>query len=399
MGATEIGVGFSHHRNPKAAGKEAAEQALKKGGIDKPDFVLMFATAGYEQEAIVRAVREATSNAPLSGCSGEGIITNGHADETPFGVTVMTIKSDEIKFSHALTEGVKDKSDDAGRLLGNAIRGSVTDSTAAMILMTDGVSINFDAFRKGMDESLGLKRRIPVFGGMAGDAMEWKQTHQYCDDRVISGGAACVAISGSVNVAYGIDAGCVPPVGAPHVITKCKGNVVFEIDGEPATDWLKKYLSQDKSMANKELTSVLVLAFAFKAEGELMQLGDFFVRGLPAKDEVAKSLTLFTEVKEGTEFWLTRRDPEIMLNGVEKLGTHIKAQLEGRKPKMVLQFDCAGRGKFMLQEQERNKLVTSLQSKVGSDAPWIGFYTYGEIGPVAGATHFHNYTVVLAALS
>ena len=56
--STEIGVGASLHRNPLMAGREAVEMALKGGGVGKPDFVFLFATVGYNQEVLLKAVRE-----------------------------------------------------------------------------------------------------------------------------------------------------------------------------------------------------------------------------------------------------------------------------------------------------------------------------------------------------
>jgi hypothetical protein len=67
--ATKAGVGMSRHHNPNVAGREAAEQALEKAGGSKPDFVLMFAAIGYAQHPLLRAVREATGGALLTGCS------------------------------------------------------------------------------------------------------------------------------------------------------------------------------------------------------------------------------------------------------------------------------------------------------------------------------------------
>jgi len=54
---TKAGVGMSRHHNPNVAGREAAEQALKKAGIVKPEIVIMFATIGYDQRSLVRTVR------------------------------------------------------------------------------------------------------------------------------------------------------------------------------------------------------------------------------------------------------------------------------------------------------------------------------------------------------
>ena len=43
---TKAGVGTSRHHNPNIAGREAAKQALHKAGVDRPDFVFMFASIG-----------------------------------------------------------------------------------------------------------------------------------------------------------------------------------------------------------------------------------------------------------------------------------------------------------------------------------------------------------------
>ena len=47
---TSAGVGYSEHRNPAEAGKEAARKALLQAGIARPDFVFVFALGGEEQD-------------------------------------------------------------------------------------------------------------------------------------------------------------------------------------------------------------------------------------------------------------------------------------------------------------------------------------------------------------
>src|SRR5215211_5018931 len=102
---TKAGIGTSHHHNPNVAGREAAEQALKKAGIVKPDFVFMFASIGYDQHSLVRAVRESTGGAPLSGCSAEGTINGDDADESNFSVLVTAISSEELQWTNGFVKG------------------------------------------------------------------------------------------------------------------------------------------------------------------------------------------------------------------------------------------------------------------------------------------------------
>src|SRR5215207_9205236 len=105
--ATKAGVGMSRHHNPNVAGREAAEQALERAGISKPDFVFVFGSIGYDQHSLVRAVRETTGSAPLTGCSAEGTIDGDEADESNFSVVVTAISSDELKWTNGLAAGLE----------------------------------------------------------------------------------------------------------------------------------------------------------------------------------------------------------------------------------------------------------------------------------------------------
>src|SRR5215208_7416046 len=113
--ATKAGVGMSRHHNPNVAGREAAEQALGKAYVERPDFVFMFATIGYDQHSLLRTVREATGSAPLSGCSVEGTIAAQDADESNFSVVVMAISSEELRWTNGLARGLSTDSRAAGQ--------------------------------------------------------------------------------------------------------------------------------------------------------------------------------------------------------------------------------------------------------------------------------------------
>ena len=104
---TKAGVGMSRHHNPNIAGREAAEQALEKAGVDRPDFVFMFGSIGYDQHSLVRTVREATRGAPLSGCSAEGTIDGDDADESNFSVVVTAISSEKLRWHHGIVTGLR----------------------------------------------------------------------------------------------------------------------------------------------------------------------------------------------------------------------------------------------------------------------------------------------------
>src|SRR5215204_541861 len=103
---TKAGVGMSRHHNPNVAAREAATQALQNAGIAKPEFVFMFASIGYDQPSLVRAVHETTGGAPLTGCSAEGTINGDDADESNFSVVVTAISSEELRWHNGIVRGL-----------------------------------------------------------------------------------------------------------------------------------------------------------------------------------------------------------------------------------------------------------------------------------------------------
>ena len=392
---TNAGVGMSHHRNPRAAGREAAEKALAAAGIERPDFVFMFASVGYDQRALLDAVRDATGGAPLAGGSGEGIIAGAETDESNFSVAVMAIDSDELRFNNAVASGLKEGSEAAGRMIARSLAHEVQPDTLGLIMLGDGLSLNFDRFTTGLESELQLDRLLPLFGGTSADNWGLKRTYQYCNDRITSDGVACVLLSGTARLAWSVNHGCLP-IGGERKVTRCSGNVIYEIDGKPVLDVLKEYLIGDEiDNWNK---AVVNLCLGFKAPEQMKGYDEYLIRFMPAKDDSAGSITIVTEVKEGTSIWMTRRDHEKIAAGVARIGEEIKATIGDRAPKMVFQFDCAGRGKMVLRDQQKTELLAALQRQIGPDVPWMGLYTYGEIGPVSKRNCFHNYTAVVLAV-
>ena len=53
----------------------------------------------------------------------------------------------------------------------------------------------------------------------------------------------------------------------------------------------------------------------------------------------------------------------------------------------------------MFRYEEKLANLRQLRQAVGPEVPWAGFYTAGEIGPVAKHNCYHNYTEVVLALS
>jgi hypothetical protein len=388
--ATLTGVGISHQRNVAKAAQEAVNKAFLAAGTQEPDFVLLFASLGYNPEKLLQSVRQATGNCPLVGCSGQGIIVQGEADESSFSVAVMVIKSDELHFTthlaHPQGNGSETLSfEQVGEALGHKIQRDMPADPIALFLFTDGLTLNFDRLAIGLQSTLQIQNFLPILGGAAGSNVEMQLTYQFCDDRVLTDGTVAALMSGTAQIAWASNHGCVP-------ITRATDNMIYELDHKPVFDVLQQYFSPEE--IDRWDRTMVSFCFGLKLQDE----DEFTIRYLPRKDEAAGAVMLQTEVTEGSSIWVMRRDQDLIFQGTETLAQSINGQLNGKSPKFIFQVDCYGRGKSILTEQQKQENLNQLQKTIGPDLPWIGFYSHGEIAPIGQKNLFHNYTLVLVAI-
>jgi len=404
--ATRAGVGMSRHHNPNIAGREAAEQALTNAGVDRPDFVFMFASIGYDQHSVLRAVRETTGGAPLTGCSAEGTINGDDADESNFSVVVTAISSDELRWTNGYAAGLETDPRAVGKRVAQDLLPNLSAETIGLFVFPDGlydlvVATNaLGNFFAGLEENLPSERFLPLWGGGANVSFNnmAASPYQYCDDEVISDGVSYALLSGKAQAGWAISHGCIP-IGGARKVTRSQGNVIYEIDGRPALEVLKEYLPEGALTDDRDwMRYAISLALCFRAPSYIKD-EEYVVRGVPAVRIAEGSIAVQTEVKEGMSVWLSSRDKEKISTGFDRMAAQIKEQLEGEKPKLVFQFECATRGKMMFREQEKLQLLRRFRQSLDPDAPWVGFYTAGEIGPVEEHNLRHLYTSVVLALS
>jgi hypothetical protein len=393
-----IGVGSSAHRNPERAGREAAEAALKQAGVTSCDFVMMFSTVGYDQKMVLDAVRRVTGQARLTGCSGEGVIAQGMGNESSHVVSVMVWKSDELKFTIGKAQGLAAGVREVGAAVAQQVNEVAGDDALALFLFPDGLKFNTDQFSEGFQQVARLRKGLKVAGGLAGDDFTLTKTYQYHDDEVFSEGVSWALLHGKGDVVVGVTHGCVP-LGAEAKVSRAQEDLIYEIDGRPATKFLDEYLApEDVQVHARSLGASLSLGF--KAPKEIVsQYDEYVIRGIRSREEDSGVVALYANVP-GESVRLMRRDPEKMAQGIEELIGRVKSELGDKRPAAVLQFECLARGKHMFREEDKLGLLKILQAPFGGEVPWIGFYAYGEIAPVGSIpVMHHNYTTVMTVIA
>src|ERR671915_1836375 len=128
----------------------------------------MFASIGYDRHSLVRAVRETTGRAPLTGCSAGGTIDGDDADESNFSVVVTAISSDELRWHNGLAAGLEADPRAVGQQLAKELLPNLSADAIGLFVFPDGLTDYLEPFFAGLEENLPSDRFLPLWGGGGG---------------------------------------------------------------------------------------------------------------------------------------------------------------------------------------------------------------------------------------
>jgi small ligand-binding sensory domain FIST len=311
-------------------------------------------------------------------------------------VEVTVIASDELRLHHARVADMAPDPEAAGRALGGALKPHFGADAVALLFYGDAFTLNYTAVKKGIDEALGIDRFIPALGGGANNDVSSTRTYQFHDDDIFEKGACCALLSGGGSVVTMVSHGCYP-LGLVQTVTSSTGNMIHALDGVPALDVIKKYVTEEEQQ--NWLYTVNNLCLGLEVPEQLVGEYDrLCIRYMVGRDPDKGSVMIQTEAPEGTRIFLARRDVDRICQDADRGAARLRALLGDRRPKLVMHFECTGRGKLLLREQVKQDLIRRLQQGAPESVPWMGAYVGGEIGPVGETNMFHNYTAVVAAV-
>ncbi|MBT8493959.1 MAG: FIST C-terminal domain-containing protein [Deltaproteobacteria bacterium] len=389
---TQAGVGRSLASSPFTAGSEAASEAME--ALDgAADLVLVFGTAAYDAVQLLEGVRSVVGDARISGCSGEGIIAGSDSHEVSRAVAVMAFRSNRMRFESFVLGGYGD--DPAGCAASLARAVAEFDDGRVLIVLPDGLVGDCTAFLDALDRA--APDNLTIVGGTAGDEFQFEKTYQYDGTEAVTGAVAAVLIRGDVHAEVAVSHGCVP-IGMERIITKSEGGWVHELDGRPAWEVFKEYLDGNPEDLTAE--GIVHLCIGERLDDDRASNYDTHIIRTPMQLDQESGALFFPGggLLEGNRIQLTRRDEQKIRDSAEACARSILKRGAERRPDLVLQFDCSGRGRILFGPCAGEAIVEPLRNTLGPDVPWIGFHTYGEIAQIKGKSYYHNYTVALCAL-
>jgi hypothetical protein len=353
-----------------------------------PQLALLFAAPAYFTDAsFLDGLRKDLPHAHIVGCSTAGEIS-------PKGVTDNSAVVSAISFDHATLRTAHSRVENAGDSRAAGIRLAkelAGPGLKAIFILAPGVDVNGSEIISGITSVVGESALLT--GGLAGDNGAFKQTWQMhdelCSDRLLVG----VGFYGEgLDISHGSFGGW-NSFGPARLATCVEGNVLYELDGEPALNVYKRYLGD---YANDLPASGLLFPFAILNDD---QSESGLIRTLLGIDEAKGSITLAGDVPAGSFLRLMYASNDALVNGAEAAAQSANRMLRGSGQALALLVSCVGR-KLVMGDQIDEE-VEAVSSVFGPSCALTGFYSYGEISPFVESTEckLHNQTMTITYLS
>jgi len=233
---------------------------------------------------------------------------------------------------------------------------------------------------------------------------------------VFRGGLSGVAFGEGVSLVSRVTQGC-QPIAPQRVITECNGNLIAQLDGEPALDVLLADLGitldePQPAMAALRSTLVGLVDAGNDLVGRTGNFGnDVIVRHIIGIDPSRRGVAVADKVEEGMRLAFCKRNAQAARADLMRVCAEIREELEPealplavasalaaseaqaepsveRRIAGAIYVSCAGRGGSHFGGPSAELQIVR---RVLGDVPLVGFFAGGEIA----RHHLYGYTGVL----
>ncbi len=350
-------------------------------------------------------LRDRFPMAHILGCSTGGQINNNDVNDDEIVAAAISFDATQLRMCR---EEVSDpgRSHECGAAIGRALQ---ADNLASVFVLSDGLNVNGSALVAGLCSVIGPG--IPLTGGLAGDGAEFKETIVGADCAPRSHTIAAIGFYGSaIRIGHG-SAGGWDQFGPRRQVTKSVGNILFELDGQPALDLYERYLGPEESQGLPG-SALLFPIQVYDAQ----RPNSAVVRTVLAIDRAARSMTFAGDVPQGWTAQLMRGNLDRLTAGAADAARQARAGLAANDPgahgrmgrvlagqdsdqRFSILVSCIGRR--LLMGQRTLDEVEAVGAELGPESFRLGFYSYGEISPHATSGHceLHNQTMTITTLA
>lgn len=320
----------------------------------------------------------------LIGCTTAGEIVDDCLYEESIAVLLLDLARDTylVETLEHQVDNVYDKAYALGERAKNQFE------NPALLILSGGLTVNAELIINGLQDGAG--ENLPIYGGLAGDDLELKETIAFSSKLASGNGLAMLAIDTDKVLLKGLAISGWKPVGGVNTITKCEGNVIYEINGEPAYDVFIRYFGFSESQNKIDQLVTIQTNYPLQL---LRKEGYSVLRSPMLVDKESRSITLAAGVEKGEQFCFSNSPGfEVIEQTISEFSL---LQKDFPEADALILFSCKGRhGAFGPMLEDEVKGIHEQWAK-----PMVGLLTYGEFGDSGkGSCEFHNETCSLVIL-
>ena len=349
--------------------------------------MIVFGAPGYASgDAPIRDLYAAFPRSRIVGCSTAGEIFGTALSDDTLSVAVAKFEHGDIETATAAVTRPSE-SFEAGAKLAQVLD---DEDLRSILVLSDGLNVNGSELVRGFNAN--LESSVVVTGGLAADGDRFRDTWVLDRDGGKPQRVCAVGFYGDrLRVGHGSKGGW-DIFGPERLVTRSKGNVLFELDGQPALALYKRYLG-DRAAGLPATALLFPLALRSSRDDPKT-----LVRTVLAVDEDAQSMTFAGDVPEGHRAKLMRANFDRLIGGASEAALHARnATTPSRGDTLAIAISCVGR-RLILGERTEEELEAALHD-LPDGTRQIGFYSYGEISPYdSGYCDLHNQTMTLTTI-
>jgi hypothetical protein len=176
--------------------------------------------------------------------------------------------------------------------------------------------------------------------------------------------------------------------GPERVITRSKGNILYELDNKSALELYKTYLGE-----HAQGLPATGLLFPLSVRANQQDTG--VVRTILAVNEEDQSMTFAGDMPQGAYARLMKANADRLIDGSMAAARTSYQALTGSSPELAILISCVGR-KLVLKQRIEEELE-GVREVLGPLPALTGFYSYGEISPFIpdARCELHNQTMTI----
>jgi len=365
---------------------EAATSIREALGEVSPDLVAAFVSAHHRPHYVRlgELIRRELPGSFVLGCTAFGVIGAGREVEGEPALSLTAASLPGVELQPFRVEELPDAEATAEELREQF---GIRAARPHLLLLADPLTLDAGNLVSLLD--IAYPGMIKI-GGLASGGSSPGENRLFLGEEGLWGGAVGVALSGNLAVDTIVAQGC-RPIGHPMIVTRCEGNVVYELDGKPPLAVLRELFETLPERDRELFQHSLFAGIEMRQDQVEYREGELLVRNLVGADSDTGSLAIGAELQPMQVLQFLLRDARTAEEDLARLLDRSKQR--GASPRGALLFSCVGRGAHLFGKPDHDSDL--FKEKVGP-VPLGGFFCNGEIGPVGGSTFLHGYTSAFA---